>query len=67
MSCSVVPATSDVAAALTETEVSTAGTGGVVPPEEQSAKAEATARQERIARAEMPNLRLACMLPGRRT
>src|ERR1035437_282489 len=64
-SCSVVPATSDVEAALTETDVSTETTCVVVPPPEHPAKASATATNERTERAEMPNLRLACMLPDR--
>jgi hypothetical protein len=66
-SCRVVPATSDVEAALTATDVSTETTGVIVPPPEQPAKAKATARNERIERAEMPNLQLACMLPDRQT
>jgi hypothetical protein len=66
-SCSVVPATSDVEAALTETDVSTETTCVVVPPPEQPAKASATATNERTERAEMPKLRLACMIPDRQT
>jgi hypothetical protein len=61
--CSVVPATSDVEAALTDTDDSTEATGVIVSPPAQPAKASATPTEETIERAEMPNRRLACMLP----